>query len=541
MREIELKFQIPTDRRAPLRRAVETATAKTERLRASYFDTPDRRLARAGVALRLRQEGRRWVQTLKATGANPIDRLEHNVPVSGTGNAMPPLLIERHAHTEAGERLLHVMARVHKTTQQTPTPSSSSSSPAGSAASQLQCLFSTDIHRISRRIRTRGAVIELAFDRGEIVAGEHRLPVCEIEFELVSGSPQAMLAVAAQWVRRHGLWLDVRSKAERGDRLARDVALTPAAKAVPVDLTGISDPDAALRAMVGNALQQALANAADVADGPFGPEHVHQLRVALRRMRSALKELGHAGDADRPPWSPHVDPAWEPALAEQFARLGSIRDRDVLLARWMPRLQAAGVPAFDLPAAPDSQDPGSVLREGPMQVLWLQLLGFAMGSVRDVGELASQPQPQPLEASTAAAAETPSPGLIARAGAALERLWRQLRPAARRFGKLDDEARHRLRKRLKRLRYVAEFVAPLFSSKRVERFLAALRRAQEALGDYNDAIVARDLFVTSAAQHPQAWFAVGWADAEQSRVVARCENGLATLLDARRFWRSPKR
>ena len=64
MFETELKFQVPPARREALQRAIATATARTTRLQAVYADTADHRLAANGLALRLRKEGRVWVQTL---------------------------------------------------------------------------------------------------------------------------------------------------------------------------------------------------------------------------------------------------------------------------------------------------------------------------------------------------------------------------------------------------------------------------------------------------------------------------------------------
>ena len=107
--ETELKCQVPPDRRAALRRAVATATAQTTRLQAVYADTPDHRLAAAGLALRLRKEGLVWVQTLKGRGDGLMARLEHEVllpPQRGT----PALDPARHAGTVVGQRLLQLLA-----------------------------------------------------------------------------------------------------------------------------------------------------------------------------------------------------------------------------------------------------------------------------------------------------------------------------------------------------------------------------------------------------------------------------------------------
>lgn len=502
MREIELKFQVPAAQRQALERRVATPSASKQRLQAQYFDTPDRALAAAGIALRLRREGTRWVQTLKVVDGHAVNRLEHNVALTGSaGRAATPPALEplRHHGSPAGERLAQVLAAAKEPV--------------------LSPLYRTDIRRTARRVRSGGATIEIAFDEGTIVAGERRLAVCEIEFELISGRLDGLWPLARQWALRNGLWLDVRSKAERGDRLARDIGTPPAVKATPAQpLPAEASCDAALRSMVGQALQHALANAADIADERFTAEHVHQARVAMRRLRSLLRELGEATGPTRPAWSTAVDPDWERSLAAAFAHLGSTRDRDVLLAQWAPRFAASGVPAIEWPAAvDDAPPPGAVLREPALQALWIALLAFALA-----------------EPETTGAAEQTLPRAAA---AALERPWRKLRPAARHFADLHDEDRHRLRKRMKRLRYVAELLAPTFPRKRVAAFMRALRVAQEALGDYNDASVARALFTSEAAAQPAACFAIGWIDAQQKQLVRRCDKSARQLLDAPRFWR----
>lgn len=112
--ETELKFQVPPEHRAALLQAVATASATTTRLQAVYADTADQRLAAAGLALRLRKEGRRWVQTLKGRADGPgglMQRLEHEVPLPGfAGGAEPALDPSRHAGTPVGERLLALLA-----------------------------------------------------------------------------------------------------------------------------------------------------------------------------------------------------------------------------------------------------------------------------------------------------------------------------------------------------------------------------------------------------------------------------------------------
>ena len=473
MTEIELKFQIPAQRHAAVLRAAATASAATSRLQAQYFDTPDRRLARAGVALRLRQEDGVWVQTLKGRGDNGIRRIEHELRLdAGTGS--PVLDPARHAGTEAGELL---------------------SAALGDKPGALRAIFATDVMRTHRLIRSGGAVIELAFDVGRLIAGDARQPLCELEFELKSGPLAALFALAERWALRHGLWLDVRSKAERGELLARGESANPPRRAMPPALTGTMSAGAASRALVAACLEQVLPNLSALAADTGNADHLHQARIGLRRLRTALTLFGT--DA--------LDPAWDAGVAALFSQMGSQRDQDALRAGLLPELIAAGAPPeLTLITAPTAApSAGELLRGTAHLPLLLQLLSFALGR----------------DAAAAAAADT-TIAVKRSAATALAALRRKLQKAARRFDSMDDTERHQLRKRLKRLRYTIELVSPLFDGKKLRRELTALRPAQDALGRYHDLCVAEALFRNQAAADPRAWFAVGWLTASRNAQVA---------------------
>jgi inorganic triphosphatase YgiF len=78
MAEQELKLHVPESARAGVEKELLRGRVTRMRLQAFYFDTPDRHLIRAKIALRLRREGEQWVQTLKMPGENSLSRIEFN-------------------------------------------------------------------------------------------------------------------------------------------------------------------------------------------------------------------------------------------------------------------------------------------------------------------------------------------------------------------------------------------------------------------------------------------------------------------------------
>jgi triphosphatase len=492
--EVELKFQVPQAARERVRRAVATGSATVTRLQAVYADTADDRLAAAALALRLRKEGRVWVQTLKGRGDGLMQRLEdeHRLPPQRGEPALDPA---RHAGSAASEQLRCLLAD----------------------GAGLQPVYRTDVQRTARRVRSGGALVEIAFDLGHIRAGRHRVEVCELEFELLAGPPAALVALASRWVERHGLWLDVRTKSERGHRLARGRAGVPAVRAAKVALDKSAAPRAAFAEIVRSTLAQVLPNAAELAAGDGAAEHLHQLRVGLRRLRSALRLFAH--------WSADAGAALalEQRLREPFARLGAARDQDALAAALLPAIAAAGGPPLPLPHA-GSEAPAAVLHEPAFSVAMLQALQIAHDAAAPATADATAPAPNigPLRDA---------------ARRALQRSWRKAMADAEHFATTEVDAQHRTRKRLKRLRYGAEAVMALFPAKATAVTLGALRDALDALGAYNDVLVAEERFAAQVQTDPRAWFALGWLSARREVLLKRAARCLQRLQRTPRFWR----
>ena len=495
--ETELKFQVPPERRAALLRAVATARVQRTRLQAVYADTHDHRLAAAGLALRLRKEGRVWVQTLKGRGDGLMQRVEHELRLP-TQAGVPALDRSRHDGTPAGALLDAALG-----TDGTLAP-----------------LYRTDIQRLHRRVRHAGAVIEIAYDVGRIHAGGRWLPVDEIEFELISGPADALPALAARWVQRHGLWWDVRTKSERGFRLALGLHQVPAVKAADVTWPAGAQCHSAWQAMLSAALGHALPNAAEIAAGTSRPEHLHQLRVALRRLRTALSLFADWSD------QPEAVRALEARWAQIFASLGATRDADVMSGTLGPQLLAAGAPPSHRPASAPADVIGRIVREAAFSLLLLQTLALAVSepAAPAVGNLDGR-----------AAVALPDA-----ARQVLKKAWQRAHADALKFERGPDEIRHRARKRLKRLRYALEFVAPALPRKPVRALLRALGDALGALGHFNDLHVADAHFRQQTEPEPAAWFALGWLAAQRSPALADALRSLKRLDKAPRVWRRGK-
>jgi inorganic triphosphatase YgiF len=519
--EIEIKLLVPADRVEALQRGLfGRARHVTETLQARYFDTVDRRLAARQAAVRVRREGERWVQTLKAL-AKGVGRIEVNVEVPG-----PELDLSRFEGTEAGTWLARELRN----------------------RDTLVCVYETDIVRLRRQARRGAARVELALDRGSIRSGALSLPVCELELELADGEPVTLPRWAAELVARHGLLLDPRTKAERGDALAQARQAIDQGVAQGVALSRLRDeqirrfwapvkasrvklhPEArtadAFEAFTLNCLGQVLRNALIMADadgaGQYQSEHLHQLRVGIRRMRSAWKLLQG--------WVPDVPEPLVSLTREIFRQSGQWRDADVLSGDVRPLLEKAGMPP--LPAPPTAADTlpnvADWARSSTFQAWACQVLEHALwvGS-----EKPALPLESPLgELPAQVLDDSPwLPELVKR----LRRWHRRLCEDGARLPQLTETERHGLRKRVKRHRYALDLSASLLhSDERLQTYRRLLAQLQEHLGTVNDLALARQHYVQLAASQPPAWFAVGWASARIDDETQQAQAVIAQLARA---------
>ncbi|VFR30251.1 Adenylate cyclase [plant metagenome] len=537
MSEQELKLHVPAPARAGIEREIARGTATRVRLHALYFDTPDRELARARVAIRLRKEGRQWVQTLKTPGDHALSRIELNHERPG-----PVLDLSVYADTPVAAVL-------------------------ASLQGELAVRYETDISRLLRRVRTRHGTVEIAYDTGWLRAGELALPVSEVEFELVSGKLDAVFDLGRRWQHKFGLVLDLRSKSHRGDALANTAqtlaAIDPDASGATKQRAkeiarywapqgaGVSplhadmDASQALRAVTYECLEQVVANAVPLAEvdtaGVYcagGAEHVHQLRVGMRRMRSAWKLFQG--------WTPGPSEALVQQARELFASFGESRDADVLQDTVLPTLERAGMPALKLPPSESKVDAGALAASREFQGWVLDMLAWTLGLGHDA---------QPAASTSASADDNAAPGTVSARveiiplsappvptltellSGRLRKWHRRLVSEGERFLSLEAEPRHELRKRGKRLRYGLAFAEPLLNAQRLRPYRKQLSEVQDILGEMNDLYVAQEHFEVLSAGHTQAWFARGWIVARLDTLGEQAQSSFHTLGEIKPFWK----
>lgn len=480
--EIELKFQLPESKKKSVLQALSKQKAQKIQLQAKYYDTAERLLAKNYVAIRLRQEGEHWVQTFKAASKNHLQRIEEDIYL-GKCAQEPELDLSLYKHNKTVQSVLREVL--------------------GEAPAGLELQFQTNVQRTFHVFEFEGSHIEVCLDDGEIRTPTDHAQICEVEFELKQGSAANLIQFAKTWVDQYQLWLDVRSKAERGNLLAQGKVVSAATKAKSLNLDKDVSAEQAIKQIIENTLNHILPNAAAIADGVAEADHIHQARVGLRRLRSALKHFSN--------WSAQIDPMWESQLADIFRALGQSRDNDAIQDSVIPLVKQVCDFEFPFPENVDANIAG-LLSDSKTTQLFLSLFSLSYSDQQSKSKLSKQ------------------------AAKSLTKLYQKILKDAAQFSSLAVEQQHRTRKRVKQLRYCIDFIAGIYPEKQVQQFLNKLQPIQEYLGFYNDLFVAEHIFEQQATEHPQFLFALGWVKAQQPHVAKKADKKLQTLSIQDAFW-----
>jgi CHAD domain-containing protein len=406
-------------------------------LRATYYDTADLRLARHGVTLRFRtgdEGGPTWTLKLPvASSGTTLERNELDMPG-------PPREPPDQART-----LVTAFARRERLV----------------AVATLR----TRRRRV-RLLRDAEPVAELADDEVSVVEGRRIVSrFRELEIEALTDSLD-LTPLADQLHRAGATDAEPIPKVVRalGSRATAPADITPAP--VPADPT-MAD---ALVVAIASALARLVHNDPHARLGD--EEAIHQVRVALRRLRSDLRTLGDA-----------VDPAWrariEPQLRSVAGALGEARDLDVLIGHLRKDASSAGMSLAPLFRALDAR------RARAHEQVRATLEADDYPGLLDalVDAIASPP----VGPAAGAAAGEALPAVVASAWRRLEQRADDLEPDT------ADEQFHRARIAAKRARYATELAASVLPDKRTaaaSELAAKLADLQDALGAVQDAAVA---------------------------------------------------
>lgn len=508
--ETELKLRIAPEQLARLKRHPllgkhQIARPATRRLHNIYYDTPRLELRESGMALRLRRAGRQWLQTLKGGGsvqAGLHRRDEWEIPVS---RAALDFSLFENTGPQTAEWEEHLPPRLRK---------------------KLQPVFVTDFSRTSRMLEWQGAQIELCMDHGEVSTEQRSVPICELELELKFGEPRQLFELALALLEIAPLELESVSKAEQGYRLLIEHADKPVKAAVP-EFTGAVTLPEALQALIWSCLLHLQSNLRGAMTSDDA-EYLHQMRVALRRLRVVLRLTGKFRADD-------TLGALSKDVAALCVALGRIREWDVFIAETMQPMCArmaghAGLQALLATSERQRAAHYAGLR-GAEQARELQrlLLRFALWMSGAYWE--------------APGGEAASP-LRDFAARHLRKLSRRFEESGRQLDSLDEAKLHALRIVAKKLRYSAEFFATLYGRRKTGPFLAALSKVQDVLGQINDVAVAHRLLDGLAAQpelaaHQEAVaLAKGWIAHGLSRQLSALRKAIRNFNAQRGFWKN---
>lgn len=492
--------------RHPAIAKVKAGRARTARLVSVYYDTPDLRLARHGIVLRLRRDGARWLQTVKGP------------PLPGTSAGL-------HARSEYECHLTHpsfdaahlATTPWHRVLRKT------------LSRKLLVPQFTTDFVRHAVPVTLPGGTrAMLSIDSGSIRAGRRTARIAEIEVEIVSGEPLPLFRLAQALTTDLPVTIGSANKAERGFALARGAA-DGIGEPVHASMAALGDDpgaESALRTIAQGCLQQITGNAAGLAVGA-DPEWVHQMRIGTRRLRSCLGLIPRT-------------PARDALVAEVkwlATMLGTARDWDVFATETLPPVIAAV--GTDAAAAASFARlrrrvsarrvrARAAVRDAVRSPRFTQLL-LACGALCATRHFGRG------DAEALRALATPARVF---AEQLIARRHHRLAHKSAALAHASPEQRHKARIAAKKLRYAAEFFAPLFPHKRSRSYLAALSEMQDVLGHANDAETVRHLVdgLPGAGDAAMAGAIRGWAAANAATLTKEIARVAGRFAKLRPFW-----
>jgi len=506
--ETELKLSISPDalksvREHPLIKQGDPPI--TRKLRSTYFDTPDLDLWRRGITLRVRHDAGRWIQTVKGGGTvqgGLHRRLELETQLA---RPSPDCL----AVTEHGLSRLFSSRRLR---------------------ARLMPVFVTEINRSFQILRLdSGTTAEACIDRGQIRSGDKAEPVCELELELKSGAVSDLYELARGLLDRVSLRVENRSKAERGYALFRGVHPSPVKGRAPTLSPDMSVNDS-FKAIMWTMLQHLQANERGVLVSR-DPEYLHQVRVSLRRLRSAFRVF-----SDLLPES-EIAP-FESEFKWLAGILGPARDWDVFMTETLPsiRREFGDHPGLSIFAKRCARA-RTRARRRVLEALDSRRYQFLVLKLH--AWLADEPWLRNADEAAGPSLRAPISHFAA---SVLDRRYARARKLGHGVKRLPAAELHRLRIAIKKLRYATAFFATLYDAGRAREMLTQTARLQDILGTINDAATISRLIETVLGTSPDEFageargILLGWSVGRADRLKPVMLTAWKRFRNIKKFW-----
>ena len=408
--------------------------------------------------------------------------------------------------------------------------------------------FAGTTRRVTLLLEGEAAYLDILQGDLRGVATDH--PVCRL---ILAGQPAACAALAGQLAAEVALAVPRAGLAAHAIARASGAACPPRQLGAPEIPQGITVSDALVLviAHLTDVILHWAAEIPSVAGNAPDPEPVHQMRVAVRRLRSGLAIFRRAMPGGQ---AASLLRELGEALKTLAAILGAARDWDVFLEGTGAQVADAfagdrRIAALLAAAGRKRRAAYAALHVHLADPAWRQF-GLRLALLPIARPWASPPPPGPYAGSQEPERDEfgeprvpdPHAAILAAQAAvfaaqALQRSFRRTAAFGEELAGLSPETLHDARKQAKRLRYACEFFAPLFPAKPAKRFLARLEEVQETLGAVNDGHVAAVLMAELA---PEGRFATGvvqgYVAAISAPAARRAVKAWKKLLKQDVFW-----
>jgi len=494
--ETELKLYIaPKDCSKLMQHPLlQSSRTQTQQLYNSYFDTPKHELLQQGIGLRVRHIGKKRLQTIKTAG-KAFGGLHQRQEWENEITADTP------DYSKFPKEALAVNKKTLK---------------------QIEIIFTTNFQRTTWDLLLEdGSEIEVALDQGKVESKTAQCPLSELELEIKAGTPNQLYKVALSLQKDIPLIIENKSKAERGYALHKPKTLT-FHKGGSVELNSKMTAEQAFIQIVSYCLSHLQANEDMVLYGE-NIEGVHQMRVALRRLRSCLNL-----------YKPLISYETHTELRNEIKWisdvLGVARDWDVFLHN-LQQIQSSTLQNLKSTVVTLQTQAYVEVRQAMRSQRYSRLL-LLLGQW-----LTERYWRKTLSSKANTLPDLDSP-IKDFATKILSKYYQRVSKQGKNLSQLNSEQLHNLRITIKKMAYGTRFFTTLYPHKIARAYTKSLSNLQDELGILNDTNVANDLLDKAGLDNnaPARHFLKGWYAHQEMTHKNSLGKAWQAFLKIRLFW-----